>query len=104
MNELIEDYQRKINTINELLKDSSNSEETINRLKIKVGCYRSFLTDLNRALNIDLVICCFMVTDGKTNLGLHKTEEGAKSLVKEYHNTGAKSAKDVFYIKYELED
>ena len=55
MNELIEDYQRKINTINELLKDSSNSEETINRLKIKVGCYRSFLTDLNRALNIDLV-------------------------------------------------
>lgn len=56
MNELIEDYQRKINTINELLKDSSNSDETINRLKIKVGCYRSFLTDINRALNIDLVM------------------------------------------------
>ena len=55
MNELIEDYQRKINTINELIKDSSNSEDTINRLKIKVGCYRSFLTNLNRALNIDLV-------------------------------------------------
>ena len=60
MNELIEDYQRKINTINELLKDSSNSEETINRLKIKVGCYRSFLTDLNRALNIDLVSKTFI--------------------------------------------
>ena len=58
MNELIEDYQRKINTINEILKDSSNSEETINRLKIKVGCYIAFLTDLNRALNIDLVLGC----------------------------------------------
>ncbi len=58
MNELIEDYQRKINTINELLKDSSNSEDTIKRLKIKVGCYRSFLTDLNRALNIDNVSRC----------------------------------------------
>ena len=60
MNELREDYQRKINTINELLKDSSNSEDTINRLKIKVGCYRSFLTDLNRALNIDPVMRCSM--------------------------------------------
>ncbi len=55
MNELIEDYQRKINSVNELLKNQVNDEETINRLKIKVGCYRSFLTDLNRALNIDLV-------------------------------------------------
>ena len=56
MNELIEDYQRKINSVSELLKDKTNSEETINRLKIKVGCYRSFLVDLNRALNIDLVM------------------------------------------------
>ncbi len=55
MNELIEDYQRKINSVNELLKNKDNDKETINRLKIKVGCYRSFLTDLNRALNIDLV-------------------------------------------------
>ena len=59
MNELIEDYQRKINTINELLKDSSNSEETISRLKTKAGCYRSFLTDLKRALNIDSVSNCY---------------------------------------------
>ena len=55
MNELIEDYQRKISSVNELLKNKYNDEETINRLKIKVGCYRSFLTDLKRALNIDLV-------------------------------------------------
>jgi|TARA_R110001606_G_scaffold243866_2_gene391697 hypothetical protein len=53
MNELIEDYQRKINSVNELLKNKDNDKETINRLKIKVGCYRSFLTDLNRAFNID---------------------------------------------------
>jgi len=56
MNELIEDYQRKINSVNELLKDKDDyDDETINRLKIKVGCYRAFLTDLKRALNIDLV-------------------------------------------------
>lgn len=65
MNELIEDYQRKINSVNELLKDKTNSEETINRLTTKVGCYRSFLTDLKRALNIDIVIwrCTDDITD-----------------------------------------
>ena len=56
MDELIEDYQRKINTINELLKYSSNSEETISRLKIKAGCYRSFLTDLKRASDTNDVL------------------------------------------------
>ena len=63
MNELIEDYQRKINSVNELLKDNTNSDETINRLKIKVGCYRSFLTDLKRALNIDLVMLSEIETE-----------------------------------------
>tara|TARA_R110000751_G_scaffold221017_3_gene323601 strand:- start:875 stop:1141 length:267 start_codon:yes stop_codon:yes gene_type:complete len=63
MNELIEDYQRKVNSVNELLNDDCNSEETINRLKIKVGCYRAFLTDLKRALNIDLVSKSFNVED-----------------------------------------
>ena len=52
MNELIEDYQRKINSVNELLKNKDNDKETINRLKIKVGCYRSFLTDLNQNKDI----------------------------------------------------
>ena len=60
MNELIEDYQRKISSVNELLKNKDNDEETITRLKIKVGCYRSFLTDLKRALNIDIVMSCGM--------------------------------------------
>ena len=56
MNELIEDYQRKINSVNELLKDTEDyDDETINRLKTKVGCYRSMLTDIKRALNIDFV-------------------------------------------------
>ena len=61
MNDLIEDYQRKINSVNELLKNKDNDEETINRLKIKVGCYRSFLTDLKRALNIDPVMSTLRV-------------------------------------------
>ena len=51
MNELIEDYQRKVKALEELLRDNSNSEETVKRLKIKVGCYRSFLTDLKRELH-----------------------------------------------------
>ena len=85
MNELIEDYQRKINTINKLLKDSSNSEETINRLKIKVGCYRSFLTDINRALNIDLVSSCYAVFDEEDNIvQLYKTEEKASKGMEEF--------------------
>lgn len=54
MNELIEDYQRKIKSVNELLQNESNDVETIKRLKTKVGCYRGFLTDLKRALNIDI--------------------------------------------------
>ena len=63
MNELIEDYQRKINSVNELLKNKDNDKETINRLKIKVGCYRSFLTDLNRAFNINSVSKSFYCKD-----------------------------------------
>jgi len=59
MKELIEDYQRKINSVNELLKNKEDyDDETINRLNIKIGCYRSFLTDIKRAVNIDLVINC----------------------------------------------
>lgn len=56
MEELIEDYQRKINSVNELLKNKDNSMETLNRLNIKVGCYRAFLTDLKRALNLHNVV------------------------------------------------
>lgn len=74
MNELTEDYQRKINTINELLKDSSNSEETINRLRIKVGCYRAFLTDLNRALNMPLVANRFLAIAHYPNME-HKVND-----------------------------
>jgi len=78
MNELIEDYQRKINSVNELLKNKDNDEETINRLKIKVGCYRSFLTDLKQALNIDLVSNCSQECEWKAdtfdNIGMALTE------------------------------
>ncbi len=83
MNELIKDYQRKINTINELLKDSSNSEDTINRLKIKVGCYRSFLTELNRALNIDLVSHMLTVKEVLDILDDSDHLDDAKTLIRE---------------------
>ena len=50
MEELIEDYERKVKSINQLLGDKNNDYETTKRLKIKLGCYRSFLVDLNRVL------------------------------------------------------
>ena len=58
MNNLKEDYQLKINTIERMLKEGANSSEERKRLKTKVGCYRTFLTDVNRALNIDPVMLC----------------------------------------------
>jgi len=54
MKELIEYYQRKINSVKELLKNKEDyDDETLNRLNIKIGCYRAFLTDLKRAININ---------------------------------------------------
>ena len=49
MEELINDYERKIKAINELL-EQQNDIIAIKRLKIKRGCYRSFIFDLKRAM------------------------------------------------------
>ena len=48
---LIEDYERRINTINLELKSLRRTEENIDthkRLNIKLGCYRTFLSELKK--------------------------------------------------------
>jgi hypothetical protein len=51
MRQLLEDYKRRLKTINEELKttiDEASDLTTITRLTIKRGCYRTFITELER--------------------------------------------------------
>lgn len=50
MDHLIEDYRNRINTINTMLEQRDKQEQTleIDRLKTKLGCYRSILHELIR--------------------------------------------------------
>ena len=54
MKQLKEDYERRLKTVMTELEKGGN-DLTINRLGTKASCYRTFLTEINRALNIDLV-------------------------------------------------
>ena len=45
MKELLEHYERKLKSINELIAKSDN-EVNLSRLKIKASCYRSFIDEL----------------------------------------------------------
>ena len=47
MNELIEDYKRKLKIINAELAKGGN-DLTINRLGTKASCYRTFITELTK--------------------------------------------------------
>lgn len=49
MEELINDYERKIKAVNELL-EQQNDIVAIKRLETKRGCYRAFIVDLKRAI------------------------------------------------------
>lgn len=56
MEQLKEDYERRVvtimNRIKELERDAPNCE-TIVRLKIKASCYRTFIHELGQALQHD---------------------------------------------------
>ena len=47
LKQLIEDYKRRIDTVN-ILITKAKDEETVKRLIIKRGCFRTFLTELKR--------------------------------------------------------
>ena len=52
MEQLIEDYERRLKTLRSMLL-TCNDPTTAERLKVKAGCYRSFLTDLKRAMPVE---------------------------------------------------
>jgi hypothetical protein len=47
MKDLIEDYERRLKTVNAELKKGGN-DLTINRLGTKASCYRTFIAELKR--------------------------------------------------------
>ena len=57
MKTLIEDYKRRLNTINAELEKGGN-EKKIDRLITKASCYRTMLVEMNLALNIGDVSHC----------------------------------------------
>ena len=52
MKELKEDYERRLKTVLAELKDCHLNIEKEARLETKASCYRTFISELNRALTI----------------------------------------------------
>ena len=50
MKQLKEDYERRLKTVMKEIAKGGN-DLTINRLGTKASCYRTFLTELDRAIN-----------------------------------------------------
>jgi hypothetical protein len=51
MRQLLEDYRRRVSTLNEELRITINEADDvtkITRLTIKLGCYRTFISELER--------------------------------------------------------
>jgi hypothetical protein len=49
MKTLLEDYQRRLKIVTDEIKKGGN-DLTLNRLATKAGCYRTFITELQREL------------------------------------------------------
>lgn len=47
LKQLIKDYEKRIDTVSFLITKAED-EETLKRLRIKRGCFRTFLTELKR--------------------------------------------------------
>lgn len=54
MKQLLEDYKRKLISLNKMIKDDKenpfNELEKTLRLRTKASCYRTFITELERAI------------------------------------------------------
>lgn len=50
MEQLLEDYKRKLKTVQEMLNADTITAEQIQRLNIKQGMIRSFIVDIERAM------------------------------------------------------
>lgn len=56
--ELIEDYKRRINTVNNMLNEitvikTEEQKDKIERLRIKRGCFNTFISELQKIKNYD---------------------------------------------------
>lgn len=47
LQELYEDYRRRLSSVDQILEDAEDPEQVI-RLRTKEGCYRAFLSELQR--------------------------------------------------------
>ena len=84
MKQLIEDYERRLKTVMAELEKGGN-DLTINRLGTKASCYRTFLTELNRALTIQRVSSCYAIFDEEDNIvQLYQTEDKANKGMEEF--------------------
>ena len=53
MRQLLEDYKRRLKTVNEELKitiDEAHDVSKISRLTIKRGCYRTFISEMEKII------------------------------------------------------
>jgi hypothetical protein len=53
LEELIEDYKRKIKSLSKIVINSKDESNEKNRLEDKLGTYRAFLLDLERTLALE---------------------------------------------------
>lgn len=49
MKQLLEDYQRRLKSLKRVLENGGN-DITITRIGTKMSCYRTFITELERAI------------------------------------------------------
>jgi hypothetical protein len=55
MRELLERYERRVVHMEQMLRVPSNSKETTERLKIKLGVYRNTVQEIKQELELHLV-------------------------------------------------
>lgn len=71
MNQLIEDYERRLKTIREELKVPTISLQKEMRLGIKAGCYKTFIAELKRQVKaskpLDMLFVELEVIEQKIN-------------------------------------
>lgn len=58
MIDLLERYERRVVQMEQMIQVPSNSKETTERLKIKLGVYRNIVQEMKQELELHLVSYC----------------------------------------------
>ena len=64
MRELLERYERRVVQMEQMLQVPSNSKETTERLKIKLGVYRNTAQEIKQELELHLVSNTLIIDNG----------------------------------------